>query len=153
MVTTCNDFYKVDANGSCYDIAASHDIPLASFYDWNPAVQTDCSGLQANEYVCVGTIATSTTSSSSTSTTASSTDIMTPTPIQTGIVNDCTKFYKVKADDGCYDIADAEGIALDDLYAWNPAVKTDCSGLQAKAYICVGVTAKSSSAERTGTAS
>lgn len=28
--------------------------PLSSFYSWNPAVHTDCSGLQASEYVCVG---------------------------------------------------------------------------------------------------
>ncbi|MBE3045335.1 LysM peptidoglycan-binding domain-containing protein [Candidatus Bathyarchaeota archaeon] len=33
------------------------------------------------------------------------------------------------AGDGCYDIADAHGIALDDFYIWNPAVNDDCSGL------------------------
>jgi hypothetical protein len=35
----------------CYDIASSHEITLASFYAWNPAVKTDCSGLQANECI------------------------------------------------------------------------------------------------------
>ena len=36
-------------------------------------------------------------------------------------------------------IATAEGIALSDFYAWNPAVKDDCSGLEAEYYICVGI--------------
>jgi LysM repeat protein len=54
------------------------------------------------------------------------------------MVRDCTKFYLVQSGDGCYDIAAAEGIALSDLYAWNPALNGDCSGLWPDYYIRVG---------------
>ena len=64
---------------------------------------------------------------------------MTPTPTQSGMVSDCDKFYYVEPEDGCYNIATAEGIALSDFYAWNPAVKDDCSGLEAEYYVCVGI--------------
>ena len=58
---------------------------------------------------------------------------MTPTLMQSGMVSDCDKFYYVEPDDGCYNIA------LSDFYAWNPAVKDDCSGLEAEYYVCVGI--------------
>ena len=35
----------------------------------------------------------------------------------------------LSAGDGCYDLADAHGIELDDFYTWNPALMDDCSGL------------------------
>jgi hypothetical protein len=54
MVATCDEFYEVVADDSCVDISNANVISVASFYAWNPAVKTDCSGLQANEYVCVG---------------------------------------------------------------------------------------------------
>ncbi|CCF37214.1 LysM domain-containing protein [Colletotrichum higginsianum] len=63
----------------------------------------------------------------------------TPSPIQDGMVANCVAFYLVRSGDGCWAISDAKGIALDDFYGWNPAVKTDCTGLQANVYVCVGV--------------
>ncbi|EHK22021.1 uncharacterized protein TRIVIDRAFT_124493, partial [Trichoderma virens Gv29-8] len=128
MVKNCNKFYDVRAGDGCAVIASSQQIDLSSFYKWNPAVKTDCSGLQASVYVCIGTVATATTSS-----------ITTPTPTQSGMVSGCTKFYDVHAGDGCSAIANSQHISLSSLYKWNPAVKTDCSGLQASVYICIGV--------------
>ncbi|KAJ5903926.1 hypothetical protein N7504_006309 [Penicillium tannophilum] len=101
MVSTCNKFYKVITDDSCYDIANDNGIALSSFYSWNPGVKTDCSGLKANEYVCI-----------------------------TGMVSNCNAFYEVVSDDPCYDIANDHGVSLFNFYAWNPAVNTDCSGLQ-----------------------
>lgn len=136
MVSTCDKFYKVIADDGCYDIANDHGIPLASFYTWNPAVKTDCSGLQANEYICVSVKSTST---SAVTATTSVSGVTTPSPIQTGMVSTCDTFYDVQSGNSCYDIADTHGVSLDSFYAWNPAVKTDCSGLQANEYVCVGV--------------
>ena len=127
MVSTCDTFYDVQSGDSCYDIADTHGVSLDSFYAWNPAVKTDCSGLQPDEYVCVGVKA------------ATGTGVTTPYPIQTGMVATCDEFYKVIADDSCVDIASANGIPVASFYNWNPAVKTDCSGLQANEYVCVGV--------------
>ncbi|CAG8010468.1 unnamed protein product [Penicillium nalgiovense] len=139
MVSTCNQFYKVVADDGCYDIANEHGIPLASFYAWNPAVKTDCSGLQADEYVCVGVKLTST--SAVVTATTSVSGVTTPSPIQKGMVSTCDTFYDVHPGDSCYDIADTHGVSLDTFYTWNPAVKTDCSGLQPDEYVCVGVKA------------
>ncbi|KAJ5085779.1 hypothetical protein N7532_010550 [Penicillium argentinense] len=119
---------------SCVDIATNHDISPGSFYEWNPAVKSDCSGLQTNEYVCVGIKAATT-----------GTDIVTPYPIQTGIISTCDKFYKVLADDSCSDIANENDIPLPSFYDWNPAVKSNCAGLQAKEYVCVGTASISTS--------
>lgn len=126
MVSNCDAFYKVIANDSCYDIANNHAVSLANFYAWNLAVKKDCSGLQANEYVCFGVESTTT-------------GITTPYPVQTGMVSTCDKFYKVVADDSCVDIANEYGISTSSFYAGNPAVKTDCTGLQADEYLCVAV--------------
>ncbi|KAH8699391.1 hypothetical protein GQ44DRAFT_764720 [Phaeosphaeriaceae sp. PMI808] len=64
--------------------------------------------------------------------------VTTPSPIQTGLVCGCTKFYKVAKDDGCWAIANANGITVDDLYTWNPILGTDCKNLFPDTYICIG---------------
>ncbi|KAJ5166767.1 uncharacterized protein N7482_005548 [Penicillium canariense] len=128
MVSNCDAFYKVTAGDTCVDIANSHSIPVSSFYSWNPAVKADCTGLQASEYVCVDVKSS-----------ATSTGITTPAPIQTGMVSNCDNFYKVVTNDQCGQIASEYSIPLSSFYSWNLAVRTDCSGLQASEYVCVGV--------------
>ena len=51
----------------------------------------------------------------------------------------CKKFYKVAKDDGCWAIANSNKIDLNDFFAWNPAVGTDCKGLWPEYYVCIGV--------------
>jgi LysM repeat protein len=65
--------------------------------------------------------------------------VATPSPIQTGMVSNCNKFYLVVKDDGCYDIASKSSISLDQLYLWNPAVGNECRSLFPANYICIGV--------------
>jgi len=48
----------------------------SDFYAWNPAVQTDCSGLEASVYVCIGTTGAATTITSGT-----------PVPVPSSTVN------------------------------------------------------------------
>lgn len=141
MVSNCNKFYKVVSGDGCWAIADTNGIPLEDLYSWNPAVKTDCTGLQADVYVCVGVSASQTLPPATTTTTAAGGSPVTPPPTQKGMVGGCDTFYKVASGDGCWAIADAHGIALDDFYSWNPAVKTDCTGLQADVYVCVGLAA------------
>ncbi|CAM1509828.1 Fc.00g001630.m01.CDS01 [Cosmosporella sp. VM-42] len=165
MVKTCKSFYKVVKGDSCYDIAKDHQVSLKNFYLWNPAVKTDCSGLQSNEYVCIGigstesvtstskvvptskAVTSKTGNKSTTQKPTTTTGFFTPSPIQTGMTKSCKSFYKVAKSDTCYDIASDHKIALKDFYSWNPATKSDCSGLQAKVYVCVGI--KTASAKTT----
>ncbi|KAI7978781.1 hypothetical protein EIK77_004997, partial [Talaromyces pinophilus] len=95
MVSGCERFYLVEAG-----------IPLASFYSWNPALNGDCSGLQANVYVCIGLSGPGTTITSGTPVP------LTPTPTQSGMVTGCVRFYDVEPNDGCYTIASDAGIPL-----------------------------------------
>jgi hypothetical protein len=37
------------------------------------------------------------------------------------MTENCNRFHLVEEGDGCWAIANDAGIALDDLYAWNPA--------------------------------
>jgi hypothetical protein len=48
----------------------------------------------------------------------------------------CTKFYKIASGDGCWQIANNNGISLENLYAWNPA-NADCQSVFPGDYICV----------------
>lgn len=138
MVSTCDDFFKVIPNDSCYDIANNHSIPLSSFRDGNPAVKTDCSGLEANEYVCVG-IKPSKPGSG----------VSTPCPVQTGMVSNCDAFYQVAAGDTCVGIPNSHSIPVSSFYSWNPAVRTDCTGLRASMYVCVSVQSSATSTDIT----
>ncbi|KAF3172087.1 hypothetical protein TWF788_009530 [Orbilia oligospora] len=147
MVGNCNKFYFVKANDGCSAIASQAGIPIAKLYEWNPALNGDCTGLWADVYVCIGTTtytATLTTTTKSTTTTTRTTTtsnngVATPSPIQDGMTKNCNKFYFVKSGDGCSPIASQFGVTLANFYAWNPAVKNDCSGLWANVYVCVGL--------------
>ncbi|KAH2284926.1 hypothetical protein KXW02_002191 [Aspergillus fumigatus] len=81
--------------------------------------------------------ATLTTTASTANATVPS--VSTPAAVQSGIVSDCTEFYKAIAGDGCYAIATAHDITLAQFIAWNPAVNSDCSGLWVDEYYCVAV--------------
>jgi hypothetical protein len=54
------------------------------------------------------------------------------------MVDGCIRFYDVEMGNTCYGIALHAGISLSDFYAWNPAVGTDCSNLQAGTFVCIG---------------
>ncbi|KAL2683337.1 hypothetical protein Neosp_007807 [[Neocosmospora] mangrovei] len=139
IASNCNDFYLVQAGDGCWAIANDHGIELNDFYGWNPAVKSDCGGLQAEVYVCVGVKASATTMLDNIPSTTLGGAGSTPTPTQDGMVTGCKDFYFVQAGDGCWAIANDRGIELNDFYEWNPAVKNDCSGLQAEVYVCVGI--------------
>ncbi|PKK46870.1 hypothetical protein CI102_8376 [Trichoderma harzianum] len=136
MTSACDNFYKVQIPDGCFDIAQNYSISLGNFYAWNPAIKTDCSGLHAGLYVCVGVLTSTTTTSV---VTTMSIGVTTPTPIQSGVAGNCKKFYSVHAGDECAAVASSESIPLASFYAWNQAIKTNCGGLQAGVYVCVGV--------------
>ncbi len=56
MVTNCAYFHLVASGDQCGNIAATYDISLADFYQWNPAVGSTCAALDIGYYVCVNVI-------------------------------------------------------------------------------------------------
>ncbi|OQD78885.1 hypothetical protein PENANT_c074G05123 [Penicillium antarcticum] len=123
----------------CGTIATDEGISLEEFYAWNPAVGTSCAYLDSGDYVCVGTIGSNATATPTSSSAATVNGVTTPTPYQTGMVSDCDLFHLVVSGDGCYDIAAAADIALDDFYTWNPVVGTSCAYLYLGDYVCIGI--------------
>lgn len=157
MVSGCTKFYLVVANDGCWAIANANSIALEDFYAWNPAVGSDCATLQPTYYVCVGrggAASTPPVTSRATTPTPSSTSLRSsssqrpitssatrpapPGPTQAGIPANCNKWVLQKDGVYCYDMAQAAGIALDRLYALNPALNGDCSGLWPGYAYCIG---------------
>lgn len=151
MATDCDTFHLVVSEDTCSVISADAGITLEEFYDWNPAVGDTCGSLFLGYYVCIGTtevttsmvatttLATITTTLSSTTTTTTGAGTTTPTPYQPDMVDDCDLFHLVVSGDGCYDIAAAANITLDEFYDWNPDVGDTCATLYLGYYVCIGV--------------
>lgn len=158
MVANCDSFAIVSSTDTCSSLASKAGISLDEFYAWNPAVGDTCANLIADYWVCVGlagsgstttassaptaTATTATTPSTlSTITTTSTTtnEIVTPSPVQTGMVSNCDDFYLVQSGDSCSAIATAFDISLDNFYAWNPAVGDTCTSLDLGDWVCIGL--------------
>ncbi|KAK3324512.1 hypothetical protein B0T19DRAFT_464619 [Cercophora scortea] len=65
--------------------------------------------------------------------------IATPTPFQPGMVTNCNAFYFVQPGDTCAGIAARYRLAPEQIVAWNPYARADCTRLLAGEYCCVGV--------------
>lgn len=154
MVSNCNKFHFVEKGKSCSDVLREAQVSEAQLYEWNPAVKRDCSGLWVGVYVCVGVVGQTTTAVPPPTTTAPDNGITTPTPIQEGMVSDCNKFFFVKEGQTCASVLSDNGISERRLFELNPAVKSDCSGLWSKVWVCVGTVneATTTSSQTTTTA-
>ncbi|KGO58766.1 Peptidoglycan-binding Lysin subgroup [Penicillium expansum] len=135
ITESCSKFDLVESGDTCASIVSTYNIPLSSFYAWNPAVGSSCAYLDLGYYVCVGTDS----STVATSTTSAGNGITTPTPDEPGMVSDCTKFWLVGSDDTCTSIASSEDITVADIEKWNPKVGSTCTDVWLGDYICVGV--------------
>lgn len=136
MVGNCNKFHLVAEGDRCLDIAAGADISLENFYKWNEGMGRSCTGLRLGNYVCVGVGGGT---GPPATTTSSSHAIATPTPYQSGMVDNCDTFHSIESGDECAGIARGAGISLSDFYAWNSGVAAGCTGLRLGYYVCVGV--------------
>ncbi|KAK8109309.1 carbohydrate-binding module family 50 protein [Apiospora sp. TS-2023a] len=144
----CTQWFQADEGDTCEAFLGSFGLKFDQFFAMNPSIKSDCTGMAQGTYYCISTPTIPdgddypiTTSAPSTPTTSRPSMATTPSPVQSGMVGGCDRFYDVQPGDGCWAIANQYGIALDDFYAWNPAVGTDCHDLEAGVYVCVGTTA------------
>jgi hypothetical protein len=151
LIDTCTNFYLTVANDNCEKIAKKYGtFSAADFIKWNSAVGSDCSGIWAKTYYCVGVPGTPT--APVTTSNATPTGSPKPSPTQEGLINTCTNFYFAVANDSCEKIAKKYGtFSAADFIKWNPAVGSDCSGIWAKTYYCVGVPGTPSTPPKTTT--
>lgn len=146
MVSNCNKFYLQKPGEYCSDMASKSGISLKQFTTWNTGVGDNCQSMWADAYFCVGIVGftptptpTKATTTAKPTTTKPGNGVATPTPIQSGMVSNCKTFYFVKKDQTCANVLSSAKVTLANLFKWNPAVKSDCSGLWAETWTCVGV--------------
>ncbi|KAL6811041.1 hypothetical protein GGI42DRAFT_339846 [Trichoderma sp. SZMC 28013] len=141
-VANCTNWYTPAASVSCARILKMFHLTIDQFHFMNPSVNQDCSTLIVGTYYCVTTERggaplgyyddddnDETYTTTVGTTTSRGTGIVTPSPVQSGMARN----YE------CAAIASSESIPLASFYAWNQAIKTNCGGLQASVYVCVGV--------------
>lgn len=68
MVKGCTAFTHVTNGITCGDIANQYGISVATLVSFNPALKSDCTGLNPGSWICVSTTPTSTTTSTSSAT-------------------------------------------------------------------------------------
>ncbi|KAJ6068825.1 hypothetical protein N7499_010712 [Penicillium canescens] len=118
IASDCRKYYKVQSGDTCDKVETDNNISAANFLMWNPAVGSDCKDLELDVYVCVAAV---------------------PSPVQSGISSDCSKYYKVQSGDTCDKVETDNNISAANFLTWNPAVGSDCKDLELNVYVCVAV--------------
>ncbi|WQF90152.1 Putative LysM domain-containing protein [Colletotrichum destructivum] len=131
MVNNCNRFHLVQAGETCATIASKTGVTVAQLTTWNKGIGSSCTGMWAGYHLCTGVVGGSPTQPPPTN--------PTPQPIQNGMVNNCKKFHFVQRGQNCDTISRQYGIALANFIRWNPAAGSNCQGLWAETYACVGL--------------
>ncbi|RYC65769.1 hypothetical protein CHU98_g428 [Xylaria longipes] len=138
-IQDCTNWAVASSTDTCQSIADSNYITLAQLYTYNPSLSASSCPLIVGDSYCVEEnygLLPPTTSTTISSTTGNG--VSTPSPVQTGIVSNCNKFYYVQSGDTCSMIVAMYGITLAQFYAWNPAVGSSCAYLGLNDYVCVG---------------
>lgn len=73
-------------------------------------------------------------------TTSSASAIVTPTPTQPEMVDNCDAFYHVQTNDTCDAISSKFDLISTEFYSWNPSVGSGCPALILGDWVCVGTT-------------
>ncbi|EPS35643.1 hypothetical protein H072_10908 [Dactylellina haptotyla CBS 200.50] len=140
--------FKVKAGwGYCIDAPASEGAtaPATSTTVAAPTTSTSTTTTTTTTATSTTTTMTSqipTTTSVPTTTTTTSTVIQTPVPVQADQVDTCTGWKKVQDSDTCDSILKefaSNGLTNGELTQWNPALKSDCSGLFPNYYVCISI--------------
>ncbi|GKU05068.1 unnamed protein product [Fusarium langsethiae] len=98
MVSDCNKFHAIKTTTTCQGTVDYDKITMANLLKWNPGIDAKCSNLRLGSSVCVGVIEGSASQSTPTKTAGG---IVTPSPIQAGMIDGCTKFHPVKSTTTC----------------------------------------------------
>ncbi|OBT95526.2 hypothetical protein VE01_05175 [Pseudogymnoascus verrucosus] len=163
-VSDCTEFENFyDDASTCADFLNAWHLTIAQFFAYNPEVNADCSGLWPAYQYCVrapryvDTFPSTATGTGTTTTTPTTppTGVVTPTPIQDGVISTCNKFAKAASGEYCLLFAGNNGITAAQLYLWNTVLGSNgqnCDSLfWADEYYCVGVSGTSPPATTTST--
>ncbi|ORY64855.1 uncharacterized protein BCR38DRAFT_431162 [Pseudomassariella vexata] len=145
-IETCTQYADAWPDWDCSDILLNYELTIAQFYEYNPVVGADCSGLWPEYAYCiraadyVSPVTSTTTASATTTATSRTTTTGPPAATHTGQPANCDEWHVVVDDDTCTSIEQAYSITAPQFLAWNPAVSADCSTNFWLGYAyCVGV--------------
>ena len=109
LVEDCTRTAVVVEGDTCDSLSAQYGVSTFQFALVNSAeVDSSCSNLQIDQTVCLGTAG-----------------------------NDCTKTYRVVADDTCGWIQEMYGMDKETLYSNNPQINDDCTNIYIGEVLCV----------------
>ncbi|KAL6801463.1 carbohydrate-binding module family 50 protein [Trichoderma sp. SZMC 28013] len=133
-------------NKECTNLIAGKvycvEVPSSSSFSIPTSAKTtlDTAKTTLATATAMTTMTTMTTTTTTTKTGTSS--VVTPTPYQSGMVNNCYKFFFVEdKDTTCYSIAQEKSVSINDILKWNPGMKGDCNNLWLHNNICIGAPA------------
>ncbi|CAG8979166.1 hypothetical protein HYALB_00000300 [Hymenoscyphus albidus] len=144
----CIRWHLASAIDTCESILA----PILFKHAWNPALGDDCSGLYDSWWYCIDIQAQSSLTLSDDKSTMTIPPMFpltpttfpavntsfTATPTQAGIAKGCQAFHQAVAGDTYAAIVTLYSfITLEQFYAWNPAVGTQCQNLWVGYWYCV----------------
>ncbi|PGH27226.1 hypothetical protein AJ80_01183 [Polytolypa hystricis UAMH7299] len=153
----CNKWHMVSTGDGCASIAAKFNIPLATFYEYNPSINAQCGNLVAGFVVCVRIWVEPTDTATVTPT--PTTTAGPPGPIETGTSPTCTKWHLLAegkrraeenlvsydpkltdtpSDDSCESVAAEYGIIVSRFRQLNRSVDSECNNLIVGNAYCVG---------------
>ncbi|EEU38109.1 uncharacterized protein NECHADRAFT_84348 [Fusarium vanettenii 77-13-4] len=136
----CTTWHIAKKGQLCDKVIAQYgNLDIATFVEWNPAVEDDCSGLWSGYAYCVvnhlanirteGTktnptkrpVPASTKEKPVATENPTPTDCETthPSPTQPGTICNCTKWHKVTGTDGCWNLIKRYKITEKQFDAWN----------------------------------
>jgi hypothetical protein len=94
-ISDCTDWFTLTGAQTCSDVLSNTGLTIAEFYEMNPSVNADCSGMDFGTYYCYSSpsvvivtnssstsVSATTTSSSAPTATTGPNGIPTPTPVQ-----------------------------------------------------------------------
>ncbi|KAF2130127.1 carbohydrate-binding module family 50 protein [Dothidotthia symphoricarpi CBS 119687] len=127
--------FDLNVANSCEVWAAQADVTVEDLLAWNPSLSKANCVLQSGKSYCILNLTPTPTTSQPPTNTGG-----TPPPAETqpGAISSCKKWYVVVSGDGCWGIANAAGISLEDFYKWNPGVG-ECSALWPDYAVCIGI--------------
>jgi hypothetical protein len=135
-IANCTRWYQIEDYDDCESLLLTVHMEIEEFYAMNPAVGATCTGMSLGTYYCISTYSgglpygmpdwasnttsttkpVSSTATQSVTTTSSGSGITTPSPVQSDMTTSCRSFHKVVSGDGCWDLAQTNGIRLDTFY-------------------------------------
>ncbi|EPE06553.1 hypothetical protein F503_02681 [Ophiostoma piceae UAMH 11346] len=137
-VDACTGFHKVVSGDTCATIESAAGISAAEFAAWNTGINSDCSNIYLDYYVCIAGPAVGSPATTTTATPTTTSGSTMPSPTQPGTISTCAKFHEVVSGDYCYLIETEAGISSDDFFKWNTGINTDCSNIYLGYYVCIG---------------